>query len=1075
MWFTRVSLQNPVFATMVMLALVVMGLFSYQKLKVDQFPNIDFPVVVVSTEYPGASPEIVESEVSKKIEEGVNSIAGISALTSRSYENQSVVVIEFQLNINGRKAAEDVREKVAAIRPLLRAEVKEPRVLRFDPSARAVWSLAVVPSAPNDAANTTPNAAPNAALSAVELTNWSEQVLKKRLENVRGVGSVSLVGGTRREINLYLQPAAMEALGVTADQVVNAVRNENQDLPVGAIRSLEQERMVQIESRMKRPEDFERIIVARKGNTPIRLSQVAKVNDGAQELETLALYNGQRTLLLTVQKAQDENTIDVIDGLVKTVAEMQSQIPDGVRLEPITDGSRPIRVAVDNVRRTLIEGAILTVLIVFLFLNSWRSTVITGLTLPISLIGTFMFMQMFGFTINMITLMALSLCVGLLIDDAIVVRENIVRHVRMGKNAYRASLEGTQEIGLAVLATTLSIVAVFLPIGFMEGIIGKFFHEFGITIVAAVMISMFVSFTLDPMLSSIWHDPSIESHGKPHAPVTFYDKTMGRVTGWFERSTDQLAEGYQKILAWSLVHKRKTVLMAVAIFALSIVMLRFVGTEFVPKADFSETTVSFQTPVGSSLEATEAKAKQVQAIIRELPEVRYTLATMNTGSALGKNNASVYIRLVDRKDRQRNVDEMSGVLRQRLSQVPGITVTHVGLLDSVGGNKQVEFSLQGPDQRELERLALEVMEKVRNIPGLVDLDSSVKANKPTLRVEILRDSAADLGLGTGQIAGPLRTLVAGQSVGNWRAPDDQTYDVIVRLAPESRNATQDLDRLPFVMGNGPDGNPRVVRLGQVAKITESTGSNQINRRDLTREVAINANAYGRAAGEVSADIRKIMEGVNLPPGYRYQFGGSTKSMAESFGYAVTALAMAVIFIYMILASQFKSFLQPLALMTALPLTLIGVVLALMAFRSTLSMFSVIGVIMLMGLVTKNAILLVDFAIRAREDHTDADGNRIPGMERSEALLMAAKVRLRPILMTTLAMIFGMVPLAFALTEGSEQRAPMGQAVIGGVITSSLLTLVVVPVVYCYMDDLAQWLRRKAGLPPASQRSDTPAP
>ena len=1068
MWFTRVSLQNPVFATMVMLALVVMGLFSYQRLKVDQFPNIDFPVVVVSTEYPGASPEIVESEVSKKIEEGVNSIAGISALTSRSYENQSVVVIEFQLNINGRKAAEDVREKVAAIRPSLRTEVKEPKVLRFDPSARAIWSLAVVPGVVSDNPN-------GQAPSAVELTNWSEQVLKKRLENVRGVGSVSLVGGTRREINLYLQPAAMEALGVTAEQVVSAVRNENQDLPAGAIRSREQERMVQIESRMKRPEDFERIIVARKGNTSIRLSQVARVQDGAQELETLALYNGQRTLLMTVQKAQDENTIDVINGLVKTVADMKSQTPAGVRLEPITDNSRPIRVAVDNVRRTLIEGAILTVLIVFLFLNSWRSTVITGLTLPISLIGTFMFMQMFGFTINMITLMALSLCVGLLIDDAIVVRENIVRHVQMGKSAWHASLDGTQEIGLAVLATTLSIVAVFLPIGFMEGIIGKFFHEFGITIVAAVMISMFVSFTLDPMLSSVWHDPSIEAHGKHAAPVTIYDKTIGRVTGWFERGTDKLADGYQTILAWSLVHKRKTVLMALGIFVLSIFMIRFVGTEFVPKADFSETTVSFQTPVGSSLEATEAKARQVENIVREFPEVRYTLATLNTGNALGKNSASIYIRLIDRKDRQRNVDEMSGILRERLSKVPGITVTHVGLLDAVGGNKQVEFSLQGPDQRELERLALQVIEKIRPIPGLVDLDSSVKANKPTIRIEVLRDSAADLGMGTGQIAGPLRTLVAGQTVGNWRAPDDQTYDVNVRLAPESRNSPQDLERLPFAVAAGPDGSPRVVRLGQVAKISESTGSNQINRRDLTREVAINANTFGRAAGEVSADIRKVMEGVTLPPGYRYQFGGSTKNMAESFGYALSALAMAVIFIYMILASQFKSFLQPLALMTALPLTLIGVVLALMAFRSTLSMFSIIGVIMLMGLVTKNAILLVDFAIRARADQTDAEGRHVAGMDRNSALLLAAKVRLRPILMTTLAMIFGMVPLAFALTEGSEQRAPMGQAVIGGVITSSLLTLVVVPVVYCYMDDLAQWIRRKAGFAPIRQGFDTPAP
>ncbi len=1054
MWFTRVSLKNPVFATMLMLGLVVLGLFAFQRLKVDQFPNIDFPVVVINTEYPGASPEIVESEVSKKIEEAVNSIAGINALTSRSYENQSVVVVEFQLHINGRKAAEDVREKVAAVRPSLRAEVKEPKVLRFDPSSRAIWSLAVIPQAGEG----------KQALSPVEITNWSEQVLKKRLENVRGVGSVTLVGGTRREINLYLQPAAMEALGVTADQVVNAVRAENQDLPVGAIRSLQQERMVQVESRMLRPEDFGRIIVARKGSTPIYLSQVARVQDGAQELDSLALYNGERTLLLQVQKAQDENTIEVIDGLVKTVAGMKAEVPAGLQVEPITDTSRPIRVSVDNVRRTLIEGAILTVLIVFLFLNSWRSTVITGLTLPISLIGTFMFMQMFGFTINMVTLMALSLCVGLLIDDAIVVRENIVRHVQMGKDAWHASLDGTQEIGLAVLATTLSIVAVFLPIGFMQGIIGKFFHEFGITIVAAVMISMFVSFTLDPMLSSIWHDPAIHAHGEQHAPLTLYDRTLGRVTRWFETATDRMGDSYQKILAWSLVHKRKTVLLAIGIFVLSVFMVRFVGTEFVPKADFSETNINFQTPIGSSLEATEAKARRVEAILRELPEVRYTVTTINTGSALGKHNANVYVRLVDRKDRSRSVDQMSAVLRERLQRVPGILVTHVGLLDPVGGNKPIEFSLQGPDQRELERLALLAMDKLRTIPGLVDLDSSVRANKPTIAVRVRSESASDLGLGTAQLGGPLRILVAGQTVGNWRAPDDQTYDVNVRLAPEARDNPQDLERLPFAVGAGADGSPRVVRLGQVAQVVESTGSNQINRRDLTREVAINANTYGRAMGEVSNDIRQVMDSLNLPPGYRYQFGGSTKNMAESFGYALSALAMAVIFIYMILASQFKSFLQPLALMTSLPLTLIGVVLALLLFRSTLSMFSIIGVIMLMGLVTKNAILLVDFAIRARED----------GMERSEALLLAAKVRLRPILMTTLAMIFGMVPLAFALTEGSEQRAPMGQAVIGGVITSSLLTLVVVPVVYCYMDDLAQWLRRKAGLPASRQGHGTPA-
>ena len=1049
MWFTRVSLNNPVFATMAMLALVVLGLFSYQRLQIDQFPSIDFPVVVVITDYPGAAPEVVESEVTRKMEEGVNSIAGINALTSRTYEGQSVVVIEFGLHVNGRKAADDVREKVAAIKPLLRTEVKEPRVLRFDPSARAVWSVAVLPE---------PDAN-GKVMSAVELTNWADQTFKKRLENVRGVGSVSVVGGTKREINLYLKPAAMEAFGLTPEQVVSAVRNENQDLPVGAVRSLERERVVQIEARLERPEEFGRIIVARKNGSPVRLEQVARVVDGAQEVETLALYNGKRTLLLTVQKSQDENTIAVVDGLHKAMAEMQKQLPAGLKLEQITDGSRQIRVSVDNVRRTLIEGAALTVLIVFLFLNSWRSTVITGLTLPIAVIGTFLFMNMMGFTINMITLMALSLCVGLLIDDAIVVRENIVRHVQMGKTPFQASLDGTQEIGLAVLATTLSIVAVFMPIGFMGGIIGKFFHEFGLTIVAAVLISMFVSFTLDPMLSSIWHDPTIDTHGQPRQRVSVYDKTIGRVTGAFDDATHWLVRVYQAVLRWSLGHRLSTVLLALAIFGGSVAMVPLLGTEFVPKSDFSETTLNFYTPVGSSLEVTEAKARQVESIVREFPEVRYTLSTINTGNAQGKIYASIYIRLIDRKDRSRSVDLLSADLRTRLKRVPGITVTHVGLLDSVGGNKQIQFSLQGPNQAELERLTRQALENIRSVAGLVDLDSSVKPNKPTIDIDVRRDVASDLGLSISQIGSALRTMVAGQTVGNWRAPDDQTYDVNVRLAPEARNAPEDLAGLPLTIGSNSDGSARVVRLGQIAVVREATGPNQINRRDLTREVNVNGNVYGRSAGEVSGDIKAVMDKIVLPPGYSYKFGGSTKDMAEAFGYAISALLLAIVFIYMILASQFKSFLQPLALMTALPLTLIGVVLALMMFRSTLSMFSVIGVIMLMGLVTKNAILLVDFAIRSREDTVAPDGSIVPGLGRNDALLLAAKVRLRPILMTTLAMVFGMVPLAFALTEGSEVRAPMGQAVIGGVITSSLLTLVVVPVVYCYMDDLANWLRR----------------
>jgi hydrophobic/amphiphilic exporter-1 (mainly G- bacteria), HAE1 family len=1050
MWFTQVSLRNPVFATMVMLAFVVLGAFSYQRLQVDQFPNIDFPVVVVTTAYPGASPEIVESEVTKKVEEAVNAIAGVNTLTSRSYEGSSVVIIEFQLTVDGRKAADDVRERIGILRPLLRDEVEEPRVLRFDPASRAIWSVAVVPEAVNGAR----------APSPVELTTWAEQVLKKRLENVRGVGAVNLVGGTERAINIELDPATMQALGVTPEQVNAALRSDNQDVPVGTLKTRDAERVVQVLSRAQNPRDFENIIVTRRGGTPVRLGQVARVVDGTQEVESLALYNGQRTLLLQVQKSQDENTIAVVDGLNAAIQAVGPELPAGVKLEPIADGSRPIRVSVQNVRQTLIEGAILTVLIVFLFLNSWRSTVITGLTLPIAVIGTFFFMNLLGFTINMITLMALTLSVGLLIDDAIVVRENIVRHVQMGKKPFQAAMDGTQEIGLAVLATTLSIVAVFLPIGFMGGIIGKFFHEFGITMVAAVLISMFVSFTLDPMLSSVWHDPAIDAHGKPPGK-SLYDRTLGRVTHWFDRFQDDLAEGYQGALRWSLRHKLATLGLALATFVSSIFMLPLLGTEFVPKADFSETSLSFHTPVGSSIQATEAKAREVESILREFPEVRYTLATINTANAQGPMYASVYVRLVDRKDRTRNADAMSALLRERLRSVPGITVTHVGLLDAVGGNKQIEFSLQGDDLGELERFSRLVREKLEPIVGLVDLDASVKPNKPTVDVVLNRELASDLGLSTAAVGGALRTLVAGTTVGNWRAQNGETYDVIVRLAPDARQRTTDLAQLPLMVGSAADGTARTVPLSQVAQLVETTGPNQINRKNLNREVAFNANVYGRSAGEVTADIRAALDGIALPPGYRYEFGGSTKNMQESFNYALSALALAIIFIYMILASQFQSFLQPLSLMTSLPLTLIGVVLALLMFGSTMSMFSIIGIVLLMGLVTKNAILLVDFAIRAREGRAGG-----PALPRDEALLLAAKVRLRPILMTTLAMVFGMVPLAFALTEGSEQRAPMGQAVIGGVITSSLLTLVVVPVVYGYLDDFAAWLRRKAGLPPA---------
>ena len=1043
MWFTRVSLQNPVFATMVMLAFVVLGSFGYQRLQVDQFPNVDFPVVVVQTSYPGASPEIVESEVTRIVEEGVNSISGINSVSSRSYDGTSVVIVEFNLNVEGRKAADDVREKISAIKPLLPDDASEPAVLRFDPASQPIWYLAVVP----DSTLGTPP-------SPVALTDWAKQSLSKRLENVRGVGSVTMVSGTERSINIELEPTQMNVLGITPAQVLAAIKSESKDLPVGALESTTQERVVQIKASKINASDMGRIVIAQRQGAPIYLDQVAKVRDGANEPESLALYNGQRTLLLEVRKAQDENTIAVVDGLNATLTEIAKETPNGVRLQPIGDTSRPIRVSVKNVQSTLIEGALLTIGIVFLFLNSWRSTVITGLTLPIAVIGTFLFMYIFGFTINMVTLMALSLCIGLLIDDAIVVRENIVRHAQMGKTPYQAAMDGTQEIGLAVFATTMSIVAVFFPIGFMGGIIGKFFHQFGITMVAAVLISMFVSFTLDPMLSSVWHDPAIDEHNKPFKADTLYNKTIGRVTHAFDRLQQSITDGYQGLLAWSLRHKLITLAIAASTLVGAIMLTPLLGSEFVPKADYSETRISFNTPVGSSMAVTEQRARQVEQIVREFPEVQYTLTTINTGVAQGKIYASVYVRLVDRNKRQGSVDEMSAKLRERLRTVAGITVTHVGLMDPVQGKKQIAFSLQGPDLNELQRLSEALMPKLQVVPGLVDLDSSLKANKPTLDVRVKAERAAELGLNPSVVASALRTFVAGQSAGTWQASDGEAYDIQVRLPANDRASVAQLAELPLIVGMKPDGTPVTVKLSEIATLEPGLGANQINRKHLTRQVSFDANSYGRSMGEISADIQKIMDATPLPPGYFFEFGGSTKNMKESFVYAVQALALAIIFIYMILASQFKSFLQPFALMSSLPLTFIGVVVTLMIFQSSLSIFSVIGIVMLMGLVTKNAILLVDFAIRAR---AGIDGS--PPLKREDALLLAAKVRLRPIFMTTLAMVFGMVPLAFALSEGAEQRAPMGQAVIGGVITASLLTLVVVPVVYCYLDDFAQWATR----------------
>jgi HAE1 family hydrophobic/amphiphilic exporter-1 len=1021
MKLTQIAVDNPVFATMMMVALLVMGLFSYRQLGIDQFPNVDFPIVVVTTSYPGASPETVETEISRKIEESVNAIAGLKSLTSRSLEGQSIVIAEFLLSVPSPTALQDVREKVQQVRATFKPEVKEPLIQRFNPDDQPIVSIAVRSD----------------IRSVRDLTTLADQVIVKRLQTVRDVGRATIAGGVKRQINIDLDPGRMHSLRVGVNDIMRAIRDENQNFPAGNVQRGNDDRLVEVTGRVAEPGNFADLIVARRGLAPVYLRQVATVVDGQQELENIAAVNGERAIAVDIVKTQGANTIEVARGVRQAVAELQRVLPPDVRLEIVRDSSRGIQNSVNNVQQTMVEGGLLTIAIVFLFLHSWRSTVITGLALPISVFGAFMVMAAFGFTLNVLTLMALSLAIGILIDDAIVVRENIMRHIGFGKTHRQAAIDGTNEIGLAVLATTFCIVAVFLPVAFMGGIIGRFFFQFGVMVSAAVLISLFVSFTLDPMLSSVWYDP--QAHG----------------TGRFARIVNAVQERangvYRAILGWSLRWPKTTLLIALASFAASFALPKYIGFEFVPEADLGEQVVSIETPVGSSLEYTEAKLRQVDAAVREFPEVAYTYGTINTGYATGKNQASLYLRLKPLKERKRSPNQLAQPLRDRLASIPGVIVS-INVPGGPGGGvqKMLQLSLQGTDTATLDTISQDVMRRAAAIPGLVDLDRNLKGAKPVLSVRLRRDAASDLGLGTALVAQSLRPLFAGDESSLWRAPDGENYTVMVRLPTDDRSGAADLQRIWFTAGTEPNGLPRMVHIAQIADVVNDVGASQINRRDLNREVWITANVSGRSSGEVSSDLQKLLADTALPPGYRFVFGGSTKDMAESAAYAGQALLLAVILIYLILASQFGSFLQPIAIMMSLPMSLIGVFLGLLIAGTTLNIFSAIGFIMLMGLVVKNAILLVDFFNQARARGTPVN----------EALLEAGSIRLRPILMTTLAMVFGMMPLALGLGEGASQRAPMAHAVIGGLISSTLLTLVVVPVVLVYIDRLGLWAKKR---------------
>ncbi|TMG85848.1 MAG: efflux RND transporter permease subunit [Betaproteobacteria bacterium] len=1051
MWITRVSIKNPVFATMVMVGIVVLGLFSYARLGVEQMPDVKLPFANIITVYPGASPEAVENDVSRPIEYAVNTVSGVKRIYSNSREAQSQVFVEFRLGTDITRAIQDARDKIALIRSNFPRDVKDPQVVRVDvEDNRPTMSLAVL--------------SPTVELR--ELTSLTDQTIVKTLENVPGVAQIDVNGRVTRQILIQIRPSALASLGI--DQVMTAVQNANQDVPAGRITRGHNDSVVRVEGKIKDPAQFGRIIVAQQGGGAVYLSQVADVIDGEKELDSISRINGRPSITIDIRKAQDANIVETGRGVREALQSLKQRLPQDVEVRMVYSQAEQVEKSVNRVKSTILEGGLLTVLIVFLFLHSWRSTIITGVTLPISVIATFIALYAFGFTLNMMTLMALSLCIGLLIDDAIVVRENIVRHLGMGKTHPAAAREGTDEIGLAVMATTFAIVAVFVPIAFMKGLIGQFFFQFGLTVAVAVLVSLFVSFTLDPMLSSVWHDPA----GSRFSRVPWLGRFMDRV----ERFIEWVHAVYGRMLEWAIAEDKRRIYVpvvgvgralrtgslralkprwatishrgivlwtAVAIFFGSFGLLPFIGKELQPQVDESFISLRLNTPVGTSLDFTDSKVREVEAVLKQFPEVLLAMTTV--GNAWdGRNYARINLKLTDRTERARSQKDIERAIRQALRPIPGIEL-------ALGYDRPIWVNLLGPDPDTLKRLISEFAEKVAKVPGIADMETSEKALNPALSIRLNNDAAADLGISVQQVGATVRPLLAGETVTYWLGPDGQNYEVNVQLPKEGRRLASDLGNLYLSTNKrGADGQQRMVPLRQVAEIVETTSPQIIKRQDLQRRVALYANAEGRPSGNVGDDVKKIVDATILPPGYRFAIAGQQEDTQESMAALVASLGLAIIFIYLVLASQFSSFTQPIAIMASLPFTLIGVLLALLLTGTTLNILSMIGFVMLMGLVTKNAILLVDFANRARRG----------GAALHDALLSAGQVRLRPILMTTAAMIFGMLPLALGLGESGETQAPMSRAIIGGVLTSTLLTLVVVPVIYTYLDHLMEWRRTR---------------
>ncbi|MFA5353125.1 MAG: efflux RND transporter permease subunit [Thermodesulfovibrionales bacterium] len=1028
MWLADTSIKRPVFATMVIAALVIFGLVSYPDIGVDLFPKVDFPVVTITTSLKGASPEIMDIDVTDKVEEAVNTINGVKTIQSTSTEGSSTVIVEFVLERDIDLAVQDVREKVSAIRARLPRDIDEPVIEKVDPDATPVLWLALT-----------------GEKTERELSTYADEILREQLQKINGVGAVRLAGLRLRQVRIWLDSDRLQAYGITAQDVMKALQRENVELPSGRIESSTKEYSVKVKGEFLKVEEFNDLIVGYTKAAPVRLSDIGRAEDGMQEKRSIARFNGTPAVGLGIQKQSGTNTVEVIDRIKGQLDRIMTSLPGGMRLGISFDQSPFIKRSISEVQHHLIFGGVFAALAVLLFLKSLRITLISALAIPASIIATFAIMKLFSFTFNNMSMLALSLSVGILIDDAIIVIENIHRHMEEGMAPREAASFATSEIGLAVMATTLAIVAIFLPVAFMKGIIGRFFLQFALTVVFAVLVSLFISFTLTPMLASRYLKNQKSEAGSQKSEKKGF---LGKFSDSFERIYQKTEDSYRTILGVALRHRTIVLISAAVIFLCSLLIPVFLlGKEFVPPEDQGRFIVRLKAPIDYSVDGVDRMFRTAEDYIRSLPEVNTVFYAQ--GLVSGEvNKGTMFIGLKPKAERQKSQEEIKAEVRKRLMQVPGLVGTAEDVSLIGGGQRQVpiQFTVRGSDLPALEGYVRQIMTGLSKLPGIVDLDSSLEAGKPEVRVFIDREKAADLGVDMATVAEAVNFLIGGE-VDVTKFKDEtkgRRYDVRARLLSRDRMDPADLGKIYVRARDG-----RLIELSNIVSLHETGGPSIINRLDRQRSISLFANLEGKPLGQAKAELDGIAEKV-LPAGYSTRHMGMADIMGESFIYLTFALVLGVILAYMILASQFESFIHPFTVLLSMPLSFIGAFGALLITGNTLNIFSFIGLILLMGLVKKNAILLVDYTNTLRQR----------GMTRREALIQAGPVRLRPILMTTIAMVIGMMPIAIGIGEGSETRAPMAIATIGGLLTSLILTLVVVPTAYDLFDDIQIKLSRR---------------